>query len=216
MHDSPAPSTQPPQPPQREKLSVCLFCGSSNAADPDFLAAAEAFGAQLAAAGVRLVYGGGGIGLMGAAARGAHHAGGEVLGIIPDFLRVGEVVYDEVETVVVETMHQRKLMMFEQSDAFAVFPGGVGTLEEVIELISWRRLALHAKPIVFVDLKGFWQPFFGLIDGMIEQKFAPKWLPPTWGIVTSADQVLPKIREMIAAPPQTPALFRADRVSERS
>ena len=199
-----------------ERLSICLFCGSSNAADPDFLAAADAFGAQLAGAGVRLVYGGGGVGLMGAAARAAHHAGGDVLGIIPEFLRIGEVVYDEVETVVVDTMHQRKLMMFEESDAFAVFPGGVGTLEEVIELISWRRLALHTKPIVFADLKGFWQPLFSMIDQMIAQKVAPKWLPPTWGSVTSADEVLPKIRAMLAERPETPGFPGQDRVTERS
>ena len=109
--------------------SVCLFCGSSNAADPDFIRAAADFGRLLAAEGVRLVYGGGGIGLMGAAAKGCHEAGGKVLGIMPDFLRTREVLYDDVETVVVQNMHQRKALFLQESDAFIVMPGGVGTLE---------------------------------------------------------------------------------------
>ena len=192
-------------------LSVCLFCGSSNTADPDFLAGADTFGRQLAAEGVRLVYGGGGIGLMGAAAKAAHGAGGEVFGVIPDFLRRQEVVYDDVETVVVSNMHDRKRMMFEAADAFAVFPGGVGTLEEVIELISWRRLNLHAKPIVFADLKGFWQPFFQLIDHTVAERVTPDWVPSTWSAVSQADEVLPRIRAMLAEQPAAP-----DMVSQRS
>src|SRR5437868_2681765 len=112
--------------------SVCLFCGSSDAADPAYLEAAAQFGRTCAAEGVRLVYGGGGIGLMGAAAKAAHGANGKVLGIMPDFLRRREVIYDEVETVVVHTMSERKRIMFDQSDAFAVFPGGIGTLEEFV------------------------------------------------------------------------------------
>ena len=143
-----------------DPLSVCLFCGSSNTADPLFLDAAEHFGRTLAQENVRLVYGGGGVGLMGRAAMAANAAGGNVLGIIPEFLRTREVVYDEVPTIIVPNMHERKRQMFEASDAFAVFPGGVGTLEEVIELMSWRRLDLHTKPIVFADINGFWQPFF--------------------------------------------------------
>ena len=192
-------------------LSVCLFCGSSNAADPDFLAGAAAFGRQLAAEGVRLVYGGGGIGLMGAAAKAAHGAGGDVFGVIPDFLRRQEVVYDDVKTVVVSNMHDRKRMMFEASDAFAVFPGGVGTLEEVIELISWRRLNLHAKPIVFADLKGFWRPFFQLIDHTVAARVTPDWVPSTWSAVSQADEVLPRIRAMLAEHSAAP-----DTVKERS
>jgi uncharacterized protein (TIGR00730 family) len=173
--------------------SVCLYCGSSNTTDPDFITAAEAFGRTLAEAGVRLVYGGGGVGLMGAAARGAHEAGGRVLGIMPDFLRRRERLYDEVETVVVHSMHERKMMMFEQSDAFAVMPGGVGTLEEVVELLSWRRLDLHAKPIVFVDLKGFWRPFFALIDHTIKANLTPADFPHSWISVERVDQVLPAL-----------------------
>jgi uncharacterized protein (TIGR00730 family) len=176
-------------------LSVCLFCGSSNSADPAFLQGASDFGRILAEQGVRLVYGGGGIGLMGAAARAAHGAGGAVLGVMPDFLRRQEVLYDDVETVVVGTMHERKRLMFEASDAFAVFPGGIGTLEEVVELLSWRRLELHRKPIVFLDQNGFWKPFFALIRHTIEARVTPEWAPSMWRSVSTAAEVLPAIRE---------------------
>ena len=181
--------------------SICLFCGSSSAGDPDYMEAAEAFGRTLAAEDVRLVYGGGGVGLMGAAARAAHGAGGRVLGIIPEFLQVREVIYDAVETVVVPNMHERKRIMFDQSDAFAVFPGGIGTLEEVVELISWRRLDLHLKPIVFLNIKGFWDPFFRLIDHTIDQRFTPDWLPGTWGAAATVADILPLARRLAPARP---------------
>lgn len=179
--------------------SVCLFCGSSNAAHPEFLEAAAAFGRLLAAQSVRLVYGGGGIGLMGSAAKAAHAAGGEVLGVMPDFLRKREVIYDDVETIVVTNMHDRKRIMFEQSDAFAVFPGGIGTLEEVVELMSWRRLDLHRKPIVFLNVRNFWNPFFSLMDHTVAEKVTPDWVPSTWGVASSVEEVIPTMQAMIAA-----------------
>jgi uncharacterized protein (TIGR00730 family) len=181
--------------------SVCLFCGSSGGADPAYLQSAADFGRLLAVEGVRLVYGGGGVGLMGAAAKAAHAAGGEVLGIMPAFLRQQEVLYDEVETVVVQNMHERKKIMFDQADAFAVFPGGIGTLEEVVELISWRRLHLHKKPIVFLNVHGFWGPYFALIDHMVKQGVTPPWLPGTWGEAERMEDVLPLIRDMLANAP---------------
>ena len=181
------------------RLSVCLFCGSSNAAAPEFLQAASEFGAILAAEGVRLVYGGGGVGLMGAAARAAHAGGGVVLGVMPEFLRRAEVIYDEVETLVVPTMHERKRIMFEQSDAFAVLPGGIGTLEEVVELLSWRRLDLHRKPIVFLDQAGFWQPFFALIRHTVDAQVTPPWAVNMWREAHHAREVLPIIREELAS-----------------
>lgn len=201
MSELKTPEAKPPG------LSVCLFCGSSNAADPDFLQAAADFGRALAAEGARLVYGGGGIGLMGAAAKAAHAAGGSVLGVMPDFLRRREVIYDEVETIVVSNMHDRKRIMFEQSDAFAVFPGGVGTLEEVVELMSWRRLDLHRKPIVFLDAKGFWRPFFEMIDFTVDQKVTPPWLPDTWTAVETVEGVMPAVRRMIDEADQGPGFF---------
>jgi len=180
-------------------LSVCLFCGASDGADPAFLTAAAEFGAAMAASRVRMVYGGGGVGLMGAAARAAHEAGGEVLGVMPAFLRRREMLLDEVETLTVPNMHERKRIMFEQSDAFAVFPGGIGTLEEVVELISWRRLELHRKPIVFLNQRGFWNGFFKLIDHTVEERVSPNWLPSTWGVVDTVEAVLPEIRRRLDA-----------------
>lgn len=177
--------------------SVCLFCGSSNAARPEFLQAAADFGRLLAKEEVRLVYGGGGIGLMGASARACHDAGGAVLGIMPEFLRKREVLYDDVETRIVTSMHERKGIMYEESDAFVVMPGGVGTLEEVVEVLSWRRLSLHLKPIVFVNLNGFWNGFVDLIQMTVDEKFAPAWVPDTYRVVDTIEEILPACRDML-------------------
>ena len=182
--------------------SVCVYCASSNAADPAYLQAAERFGQILAGSGVRLVYGGGGVGLMGAAARGAKHAGGKVLGVMPAFLTGREMLYQEVETLVVQSMHERKQIMFEQSDAFAILPGGIGTLEEIVELMSWRRLELHRKPMVFYSPGGFWDPLFTLMDHTIDQNLTPSWFRGTWRAVASVEEILPAIREMMPAGPQ--------------
>ena len=182
--------------------SVCVYCASSNAADPAYLQAAEQFGAILAQNGVRLVYGGGGVGLMGATARGAHGAGGKVLGVMPAFLQNREMLYDAVETVVVQSMHERKQIMFEQSDAFAILPGGVGTLEEIVELMSWRRLELHRKPMVFYSPNGFWDPLFTLIDHTIDQNLTPAWFRGAWRSVGNIEEVLPTMQQMATAGPQ--------------
>ena len=198
----PAPAPDAPRGP-----SVCLYCGSSNAADPRFLEAAAEFGRILAAEKTRLVYGGGGIGLMGAASKACHAAGGEVLGVMPDFLRRMEVVYDDVPTVIVSNMHDRKRIMFEQADAFAIFPGGIGTLEEVVELMSWRRLDLHRKPIVFLNMAGFWEPYFRMIEAGVEAKVTPPWLPDTWGSVGAVAEVLPTVHRMIAEAARGPGFF---------
>ena len=201
------PIVSAPAPDAPRGFSVCLYCGSSNTADPRFLEAAAEFGRALAGEGTRLVYGGGGIGLMGAAAKACHTGGGEVLGVMPDFLRRMEVVYDEVPTVIVSNMHDRKRIMFEQADAFAIFPGGIGTLEEVVELMSWRRLDLHRKPIVFLNMDGFWAPFFGMIRAGVEAKVTPPWLPDTWGSVETVAEVLPTARRMIAEADRGPGFF---------
>jgi uncharacterized protein (TIGR00730 family) len=176
--------------------SICVYCGSSNAADPRFLEAAAAFGRILASEGVRLVYGGGGVGLMGACARAAHEAGGKVLGVMPKFLQSREVLYDEVETVVVETMHERKMIMFEAADAFVVLPGGVGTLEEVIELMSWRRLSLHSKPLVFLNQDGYWEPFFVLMRHTVEHRLTPPAFLDSYRAVAQPQDILPALAAM--------------------
>ncbi|MBP7703886.1 MAG: TIGR00730 family Rossman fold protein [Caulobacter sp.] len=176
--------------------SVCIYCGSSNDADPKFLGSAYEIGGEIARAGMKFVYGGGGVGLMGAAARGAHDAKGRVLGIIPDFLRGREQPFDDVETVVVTSMHERKMMMFERSDAFVVLPGGIGTLEEVVELLSWQRLGLHQKPVVFYNPRGFWNPLFELFHHTIREKLSPPEFADSWRSVDRVEDVVPRIRSM--------------------
>jgi len=153
--------------------SVCVYCGSSETTKREYLDLAERFGAAVAARGLRLVYGGGSIGLMGRSARAAFAAGGEVLGIMPRFLERREVVLQDVPHRMVDTMHERKYMMFAESDAFVVLPGGVGTLEEAIETLSWRRLNLHDKPVAFLSEDDFWDPFFHLIDHTIAANLTP-------------------------------------------
>ena len=126
---------------------------------------------------------------------------------MPDFLRRMEVVYDEVSTVIVSNMHDRKRIMFEQADAFAIFPGGIGTLEEVVELMSWRRLDLHRKPIVFLNMAGFWEPYFRMIEAGVAARVTPAWLPQTWGSVETVAEVLPTVRRMIAEADLGPGFF---------
>lgn len=170
--------------------SVCLFCGSSDRSDPAYTVAAQEFGARTAAAGWRLVYGGGGVGLMGASARSAHEAGGRVLGVMPGFLRSRERLFDEVETLVVTSMHERKTIMYDQSDAFVVAPGGVGTLEEVIEVLSWKRLDLHHKPVIFLNINGFWDTLLAAIETGIAQKMTPDSFRDAYSVVNTVEEAI--------------------------
>ena len=178
--------------------SVCVFCGSSDAADPAYLAAASALGGALAAARIKLVYGGGGVGLMGATARAAHDAGGQVLGIIPTFLMGRERALETVEHVIVSNMHERKMLMYERSDAFVILPGGIGTLEEVVELLSWRRLDLHSKPVVFWNPDGFWAPLFALFQHTVDHRLTPAEFMDAWSSVEHIEDVIPAL---LAQPP---------------
>ena len=178
---------------QRSVTSVCVFCGSSAAADPLWLAAAARLGTQLAQQGLRLVYGGGGIGLMGACARAAHEGGGAVLGVIPEFLVGREHPIAGVETVVVASMHQRKITMFEAADAFVVLPGAIGTLEEAVELLSWHRLGLHDKPIVFYNPADFWGPLFALFASFIDKNLSPETFSSCWRAVVEVEEIIPAI-----------------------
>jgi uncharacterized protein (TIGR00730 family) len=173
--------------------SVCVFCGSSDAADPAYLRAAGDLGRALAAAKLRLVYGGGGVGLMGATARGAHDAGGQVLGIIPDFLLGKERALETVEHVIVTSMHQRKQMFFEESDGFVILPGGIGTLEEVVELLSWRRLDLHTMPVVFYNPDNFWGPLFALFQHTVDAKLTPPSFMGAWTVVDRVEDIVPAL-----------------------
>lgn len=179
--------------------SVCLFCGSAEGAEP-YMRAARDFGVATAEAGWRLVYGGGGVGLMGTAARAAHGAGGRVVGIMPAFLRSRERLFDEVETIVVTSMHERKTLMYDQSDAFVVAPGGVGTLEEVIELLSWKRLDLHAKPIIFLNIDGFWETLFAMMQHSVDEGFTPRSFLDAWQVCDTVGEAMAALQAADEAP----------------
>ncbi|MBX9574187.1 MAG: TIGR00730 family Rossman fold protein [Caulobacteraceae bacterium] len=184
-------------------FSVCVFCGSSERADPALTAGAAELGRMIAARGWRLVYGGGGVGLMGAAARAAHEAGGRVVGIMPAFLRSRERLFDEVETVVVTSMHERKTLMYDASDAFIVAPGGVGTLEEAVEVLSWKRLDLHPKPVVFHSPAGFWDAFDALMRQNVASGMTPESFLRAYEIHADLDAVVTAVaRASNAAPLQ--------------
>jgi uncharacterized protein (TIGR00730 family) len=181
--------------------SVCVFCGASPSADERLLRAAADLGQALAAANRRLIYGGGGFGLMGACARSAHAAGGRVLGVMPDFLHEKEGPCEGAETRVVGSMRERKDIMFAEADAFVVLPGGLGTLEEAIEVMSWRRLGLHAKPVVLVNLDGFWDRLLQFFDHTVERRLNPAAFYETWAAVAEVDDVLPALARLEAGAP---------------
>lgn len=174
--------------------SVCLFCGSSETVRPEYLAVAREFGEATARAGWRLVYGGGGVGLMGASARSAHEAGGRVLGVMPGFLRSRERLFDEVETLVVQSMHERKTIMYDQSDAFVVAPGGIGTLEEAIEVLSWKRLDLHGKPVIFLNINGFWDTLVATMEHGIDEGLTPPSFRQAWTVCNTVDEAIELIQ----------------------
>ncbi len=174
--------------------SVCVYCASSPLAGAGHTAEAARLGAILAGEGVRLVYGGGSLGLMGACAGAALAAGGEVLGVIPGFLTQSEPPMLGIDLRVVESMHQRKLAMFEAADAFAILPGAIGTLEEAVEVISWRRLGLHDKPIVFLDAGGYWRGLLDLFERFLADGLAPAEFARCWRVAERVEDLLPLIR----------------------
>jgi len=155
--------------------SVCVYCGSSPGRDEIYAKAGHMLGRSLAKSGLRLVYGGGTKGIMGAVAEGALKAGGKVTGIIPRFLinkEATETALDRLdELLITDNMHERKHKMFEKSDAFVALPGGIGTVEEIVEVMTWGQLGHHRKPIVFANVKGFWNPMLALIDHMSSEGF---------------------------------------------
>ncbi|MEO0398204.1 MAG: TIGR00730 family Rossman fold protein [Pseudomonadota bacterium] len=175
--------------------SLCVYCGSKFGDDPVYAEAAKALGAATAARGWRLVYGGGKLGLMGAAAGAARDAGGAVFGVIPKFLVELEGILDGVEHKVVDTMHERKMLMFEEADAILTLPGGIGTLEEVIETVSWARLQLHRKPIILLNANEYWTPLKAMFDHIVEKGFADKELLQDIRLVTNVDDVFKAAEE---------------------
>ena len=178
--------------------SLCVYCGSSTGTEPVFMEAAERFGRILAERGVELVYGGGGIGLMGAVARAVLAGGGKVTGIIPKFLTEVEVEFNEVsELIVTESMHARKQLMFERSQAFVALPGGIGTVEETIEMLTWAQLGRHSRPIVIANIDGFWDPLNELLDHIIKAGFARSDIRRIYSMVDRVEDILPRIEASI-------------------
>jgi uncharacterized protein (TIGR00730 family) len=172
--------------------AICVYCGSGRGLNPAHTAAAHTLGAAMAARGISLVYGGGGLGLMGDVARATIANGGRVTGIIPEFLMAKEHALDSVDDLIVTAdMHERKRLMFEKSDAFVALPGGIGTLEELVEQLTWAQLGRHTKPIVLANIDGFWTPFLDLLRHMKAETFIRAGLDVRFTVVEHAEQIVP-------------------------
>jgi uncharacterized protein (TIGR00730 family) len=185
--------------------NVCVYCGSGPGTDPAFVDAARSFGRILAEQGVGLVYGGGSLGLMGAVASSALDHGGRVTGIIPDFLTGREQVLARAQEVVVtRDMHERKQMMFERADAFVALPGGIGTLEELVEQLTWAQLGRHRKPIAVANIKGFWDPLLSLFDHMRSLAFIRNDLVVDFVVVDHVADLLPQLTAAAQAAAKRP------------
>ena len=184
--------------PARAIEAVCVYCGSGPGGDPDFVAAAREFGRSLALNGIRLVYGGGSIGLMGAIASSVMEHDGAVTGIIPDFLSAREKPFAEAqELIVTRDMHERKRLMFERADAFVALPGGVGTLEELVEQLTWAQLGRHKKPILLANIRKFWDPLCALLDHMQELQFIRAGLSVNYLVAERVEDILPTLVQAI-------------------
>ncbi len=178
--------------------NVCVYCGSSAGADPIFADAASALGRALAEAGIGLVYGGGSGGLMGVMARSVLTHGGNVTGIIPDFLKSRELMLKEAqELVIVADMHTRKRLMFERADAFVALPGGIGTLEELVEQLTWVQLERHRKPVLIVDIAGFWRPLLNLFAHMRDHGFIQPHFEIRYMVAEKIADVLPMLEAAV-------------------
>lgn len=185
------------------KKSICVYCGSHPGNDPIFMEKGRALGAEIAKGGFRLVYGGGTWGIMGAVAHGCLDAGGEVLGIIPEFLVDHEGRREELKILselrITKDMHERKGLLFSESDAFVAMPGGIGTLEELVEVMTWAQLGRHTKPIIMASLNGFWDPLETLLKQMGDNGFihsADKLKPV---VVNDVAQIVPIIQKALTA-----------------
>jgi uncharacterized protein (TIGR00730 family) len=172
--------------------SICVYCGSGHGLNPRYKSAAETLGKSLAQHSIGLVYGGGSLGLMGEVARATLVHGGTVTGIIPEFLMSKEKALDAVtELIVTDDMHTRKRLMYEKSDAFVALPGGIGTLEELVEQLTWAQLGRHTKPIIVANIDGFWTPFLDLLTHMKADTFIRSGLDVRFTVVDRAEQIVP-------------------------
>lgn len=174
--------------------SVCVYCGSGKGSHRAYSEAAKILGQSLAENGIGLVYGGGGLGLMGDVARATRNRGGHVTGIIPSFLSEREQMLKDVdELIVTQDMHERKRAMFEKADAFVALPGGIGTLEELVEQLTWSQLGQHRKPIVIANIASFWSPFLALLEHMRQEAFIRKGLDVSYTVVDRAVEIVPAV-----------------------
>ena len=177
------------------EISVCVFCGSRNGNTPEYASAARALGAALATEGWRLVYGAGDVGLMGAVASAAQEAGGDTFGVIPVHLTSREVAKRDLgRFIVTENMHERKKVMFMNSEAIVVLPGGAGSLDEFFEVLTWRQLSLHAKPIYLLNTNGYWDPLLALLDHVIDEGFADSSLRDFVSVIASVADLIAALR----------------------
>ncbi|SDP30213.1 TIGR00730 family Rossman fold protein [Afipia sp. GAS231] len=182
--------------------TVCVYCGSGSGTNPRFVEAAVALGKVFAENNIRLVYGGGSVGLMGAVARSALDHGGSVTGIIPEFLRAKENALARVqEMVITPDMHERKRLMFERSDAFVALPGGIGTLEELVEQMTWQQLGRHNKPILLANIDNFWEPLLSLLSHMRVTEFIRPGLSIDILKAERVEDILPRLRAAAARAP---------------
>jgi uncharacterized protein (TIGR00730 family) len=176
--------------------SICVYCASGFGNIPAFMDAARSFGRALAENGIRLVYGGGSVGLMGALAESVLDNGGTVTGVIPEFLVNREHMLVRVqERIITRDMHERKRLMFEHADAFVALPGGIGTLEELVEQLTWAQLGRHKKPILILNMEGFWDPLCALLDHMRRLQFIRAGLSVDLLVAERVDEILPKLFE---------------------
>jgi uncharacterized protein (TIGR00730 family) len=178
-----------------EIKSVCVYCGSGPGTDPAFIAAARQLGKELARNGIRLIYGGGKVGIMGAVSEAVLQHGGKVTGIIPEFLVAREHARKSADLVVTRDMHERKRKMFEMADAFVALPGGVGTLEEIVEQITWVQLGRHKKPVLLANIEGFWNPLCALLEHMRALEFIRGGLEFDLLVAKSVPEILPMLQK---------------------
>jgi uncharacterized protein (TIGR00730 family) len=182
--------------------TICVYCGSGPGTNPRFIEAAIALGRILAEHGIRLVYGGGSIGLMGAIATSVLDHGGSVTGIIPNFLTARENALTRIqEMIVTPDMHERKRLMFERSDAFVALPGGIGTLEELVEQMTWQQLGRHTKPVLLANIDGFWEPLLALLAHMRATEFIRAGLAVNILKAERVEDILPRLRAAAARAP---------------
>jgi hypothetical protein len=188
---------------------ICVYCGSGPGADPAFVAAARRLGQIMADNHIGLVYGGGAVGLMGALSAAVLDRGGEAIGVIPQFLVNREHAVERGQVVVTADMHERKQRMFELADAFIALPGGIGTLEEVVEQMTWAQLGQHKKPILLANVKNFWDPLCALLDHMIEQQFIRKGLEVKYLVAERVTDILPMLTAAARATPEADKALKA-------